>query len=335
MSDSEWSKIDFQQFVNEYGKDIAVTHAPTILYSKKDKEHEAYTSLIIFFFLTGGLLIYIALSYFLFPFFFHLTLFIIVIVVVIVIDVFLIINYQRSNIYIRPLECWFEIYKGKQAGEFEHFCFTYYPIFSGKCHPNAAMNVIYKLYQEEVLKSKVDITQIEVYLKLTSDTKKSSEAIGFFFQYAEGALFKEETPDQMRWKFFPIKKSQDDNFLAIANWEHQYEWKDDLEYDYDKLHEYAPWVIHKWTDLNLKHLTEDFKTEFHWNTRNIDSKPKLTPWQGNLGEQTYQNQKSSETVKIIHEAINKIIGQNTEFSKIKDIKNKIPAIKAYFRDLNL
>jgi len=335
MSDSEWSKIDFQQFANEYGKDVVVNHAPTILYSKKDKEHEAYTSLIMFFFLTGGLLIYIALSYFLYPFFFQLTLFIIIIVVIIVIDVFLIINYQRSNIYIRPLECWFEIYKGKQAGEFEHFCFTYYPIFSGKCHPNAAMNVIYKLYQEEVLKSKVDITQIEVYLKLPSDTKKPPEAIGFFFQYAEGAPFKEETPDQMRWKFFPIKKSQDENFLAIANWEHQYEWKDDLEYDYDKLHEYAPWVIHKWTDLNLKYLTDDFKTDFNWNFRNIDSKPKLTSWQGNLGEQTYQNQKSSESIKIIREAINKIIGQNTEFRKIRDIKNKIPDIKIYFRDLNL
>ncbi|MHA1913703.1 MAG: hypothetical protein ACW97V_04965 [Promethearchaeota archaeon] len=333
MSDSEWSKIDFQQFVNEYGKNAVVTNAPTILYSKKDKEHEAHISLIAFFFLTGGLLIYIAITYFLFPVFFYLFFFIIVIVVATGIDVFLITNYLRSNIYIKPLECWFEIYKGKQEGDFEHYCFAYYPIFSGKCHPNPAMNVIYKLFQEEVLKSKVDISQIEVYLKL--DIDKTPEVFGYFFQYAEGNPFKEENPDQMRWKFFPVEKSGEDNFIAVANWEHQYEWKDDLEYDFDKLHEYAPWVILKWDDINLKPITEDFKTEFRWNVRNIDSKPKLAPWQGNLEQQTYQNQKFSEEIKIINGAIDKIIGQDIEFSKIREIKDKLPLIKNYFRDLNL
>jgi len=75
MSDSEWTKVDFQQFLNKYGKEIIIKNAPTILYSKKDKEHEAYNSLIAFFFIAGFLLIYIALSYFLAFIFFNLIIF--------------------------------------------------------------------------------------------------------------------------------------------------------------------------------------------------------------------------------------------------------------------
>ena len=72
MPDSEWTKVDFQQFINEYGKEIVINNAPTILYSKKDKEHEAYNSLIAFFFIAGFLFIYIALTYFLAFIFFNL-----------------------------------------------------------------------------------------------------------------------------------------------------------------------------------------------------------------------------------------------------------------------
>ena len=53
MSDSDWSKISFQQFLKEYDIDLLVNNAPTLLYSKKDKEPEAYNSLIAFFFLNG------------------------------------------------------------------------------------------------------------------------------------------------------------------------------------------------------------------------------------------------------------------------------------------
>jgi len=71
MSNSEWNKVDFQHFIDEFGYELIVNNAPTILYSKKDKEHEAYNSLIAFFFITGGLLIYISLSY-IFEFIFNL-----------------------------------------------------------------------------------------------------------------------------------------------------------------------------------------------------------------------------------------------------------------------
>ena len=58
----EWSKIDFQQFINEFGINFVLDKAPRILYSKKDKEKEDYGSLIAFFFVASGLLIYISSS---------------------------------------------------------------------------------------------------------------------------------------------------------------------------------------------------------------------------------------------------------------------------------
>ncbi|MFX1477385.1 MAG: hypothetical protein ACFFCI_04565 [Promethearchaeota archaeon] len=334
MSDSQWSKVDFQQFINEFGNDLLIDNAPTILYPKKDKEHEAYTSLIAFFFIAGGLLIYIALTYFLAPIFFNLPLLIAIIIIGVVIDILLIINYIKSNIYIKPLECWFEIFKGQPENESDIYCFAYYPVFSGKCHPNAAKNVIYKLYQEQVLKSKIDISQIEVYIKINRNEKTLQEKIGFFFQYGEGNPFKDENIDQASWKFFPSQKSVNDNYLAVANWEHQYEWRDDLEYDFDKLHEYAPWVIQKWSAFNLKPLTEEFKEKINWNIRYVDSFPKLKPWEDNLEDQKYTYPKASEEFIIINEAIDKVIGPEKEIRKIKDIKDKLLSIKSHFRDIN-
>ncbi|KKK42639.1 MAG: hypothetical protein Lokiarch_33650 [Candidatus Lokiarchaeum sp. GC14_75] len=333
MSDSDWSKIDFQHFLNDYGIDLVVTIAPTILYSKKDKEHEALNSLIAFFFIAGGLLIYIAVSYFLAPIYFSLPSLIIIIIIATIMDVFLLINYNRSNVYIRPIECWFEVYKGKQESDVVFYCFTFYPIFTGKCHPNVAKNVLYKLYQEQILKSKIDITQIEVYLKLKQSEKRVQEGLGFFFQYGEGNPFKDEEINRNSWKFFPFQKTLNDNYLAVANWEHQYEWRDDLEYDFDKLHEYAPWVIHKWNKFNLKPLTEEFKEKVHWDERYLESKPKLKSWNGALEKQLYENPLANKDLETISEVIEKVVGKNKRLEKVKDIKDDLPMIKSYFRDL--
>ena len=333
MSDSDWRKIDFRQFLNDYGIDLVVNNAPTILYSKKDKEHEALNSLIIFFFIAGGLLIYIAVSYFLAPIYFNLLLLIIIVIVASIVDVFLLINYTKSNVYIKPLECWFEVYKGKQESDAVFFCFTYYPIFTGICHPNAVKNILYKLYQEQILKSKINITQIEVYLKLKNTDRSIQEKLGVFFQYGEGNPFRDEEINRGSWKFFPFQKSSNDNFLAVANWEHQYEWQDDLEYDFDKLHEYAPWVIQRWTELNLKPLTEEFKEKINWDARYIESKPKLKPWNEGLEKQIYENPLAYKDVETISEAIEKIIGKDIKLEKTKDIKDDLPVIKSYFRDL--
>ena len=334
MSDSDWSKISFKQFLNEYDIDLLINTAPTLLYSKKDKEPEAYNSLIAFFFLTGGLLIYISITYFLASIYFNLLLFTIIIIIDTIVSILLLVNYIKSNVYIKPLECWLEIFKGRKENDTEFYCFKYYVIFSGKSHPNKAKNLIYKLYQEQVLKTKIEIVPVEVYVKIDSGGKKLQEKIGFFFQYGEGNTFKEEKIDQESWKFFPHHKAENDNFMATANWDHQFEWRDDLDYDYDKLHEYAPWVIQKWNKDNLKPLEEDYKKKINWNMRNISPFPKLNPWEEDFEQQTYQDPNAYREETIINELINKIIGTDKEIKKIRDIKDKLLDIKAYFRDIS-
>ncbi|MFW9969825.1 MAG: hypothetical protein ACFFDF_06465 [Candidatus Odinarchaeota archaeon] len=333
MSDSEWIKVEFQTFINEYGKEIVVENAPIILYSKKDKEHEAYASLVAFFFIAGFLLIYIAVSYFLSFIFFNLVFFIVIIIVLTISDVFLIINIIKSNVYIKPLECWVEIFKRKSESNSDLYCFAYFPVFSGKCHPNEVMNVLLKLYYEQVIKSKIDITQIEVYLKLSKEEPIIKERIGFFFQYAEGRTFKDENAFQNPWKYFPNERQGIDNYLVAGNWEHQYEWRNDLEFDFDKLHEYAPWVIQRWNDINLKPLSEEYKDKINWNLRNIVSTPKLKPWEGNLENQSYTNPLGNKDIEIVNTALTKIIGKEKEVEKLKDVKDEIGLFETYFRDL--
>ncbi|MFX1279342.1 MAG: hypothetical protein ACFFA3_07985 [Promethearchaeota archaeon] len=335
MSDSDWSKISFQQFLNEYNDALLVDTAPTLLYSKKDKEPEAYNSLIAFFFITGGLLIYISITYFLASIYFNLLLFFVIILIATVASILLLVNYIKTNIYIKPLECWFEIYRGKMENGYVNFCFTYYIIFSGKSHPNKAKNVIHKLYQEQILRSKIDISPIEVYVKLNPKEKNIQEFVGFFFQYGEGNSFKEENINIESWKFFPATKLEKNNFIAIANWNHQFEWRDDLEYDYDKLHEYAPWVIQRWDKFNLKPINDNFKKEINWDVRIIDSIPKLKPWEENFEDQEYQNPQVNREEIVVNGAIQKVIGPERKIEKIRDIKDKLMAVKSYFRDLSL
>ncbi len=335
MSVSEWNKVDFQQFINEFGKDIVIKNSPVILYSKKDKEHEAYNSQIAFFFIAGALLIYIAISYFLATIFFSLILFVIFIIIGVSADALLIINIIKANVFIKPLECWVEIYKEILQEGSNYYCFTYYPIFTGKCHPNEAKNVIFKIFQEEVIKSKIDITQIEVYMKKSLKDQKVLETVGYFFQYAEGRPFRDENINRNTWKYFSHDKSDNENYLVVGNWDHQYEWRYDLDFDFDKLHEYAPWVIHRWIEANLKPLTEDYKGKINWNLRSIESTPKLKPWKVNFESQTYENPKVYNDLEIVEEAITKIIRPDKIIEKIKDIRDDLAMFIAYFRDLGL
>ena len=240
-------------------------------------------------------------------------------------DIILILNYLKSSVFIKPLECWVEIF---QNGD--EFCFVYYPVFSGKCHPNKAKNVIYKCYQEEILKSKIDISQIELYLK---NEDGEFDPTGFFFQYGEGKAFTEEKIDRNSWKYFPFKKSLNDNFLAIANWDHQYEWRSDLALDFDKLHDYAQWVVKGWNSSNLKPLTSEYKEKINWNLRNIESTPKLKPWTGIIDKQEYSNKKSHKDLEIIEEVIDKYIGEGKKIKRLKDLKKDIFYIRQHFREL--
>jgi len=298
------------------------------LYSKRDKENEDIDSLIIFFLVAGGLLVYISISIYLSEYFFSLVAFILVILASIAIESLLFRYYIKSNVYIKPIECWFEIFN-----YLDYFCFTYYPIFSGKSHPNKARDMIYKLYQDEVLRSNIDITQIELYLKLVQEDTDNWG--GFFFLYGEGNHFRDENINQNSWKFFSYEKSKNENYLATANWDHQYEWRDDLALDFDKLNNIAPWIIHKWDKHNLKPLTEEYKKIIYWNLRYIESTPKLKPWEGDLQNQTYENNNANKEAEIIDKAIEKIIGNEFRVKKLRDLGEDLFKLKAYFRDLNI
>ncbi|MFX1496479.1 MAG: hypothetical protein ACFFBH_03025 [Promethearchaeota archaeon] len=333
MSDSEWHYLDFQEFINKFNKKIVIDSAPTILYSKKDKEPEAYNALIAFFFIAGFILIYISLSIIFIDFYFNLILLLVITVIAILAAVILLIIYIRSNVRIRPIECWIEIYEIPIGVSETHYCFSYYPVFSGKSHPNKAKNLIYKLYQEYLLGSKIDITQIEIYLKKEQEHPNKLKIVGYFFQYGEGKPFKSENIDRNSWKFFLYNKNLNNNFLAIANWDHQFEWKNDLELDYDKLHEYAPWVIMAWNETNLKPLTEHYKRNLNWDLRQIESLPKLKPWLGNFETQTFESFKSYKDLQFINEAIESVIGSDKQISRLRDLKDYLPRIKSFFRDL--
>ena len=107
-----------------------------------------------------------------------------------------------------------------------------------------------------------------------------------------------------------------------------------MEFDFDKLHEYAPWVIQRWNEVNLKPLTEEYKGMINWELRYIESIPKIKPWEGNVEEQSYENPKAYKDIEFINEAISKIIRDDKQIEKIKDIKDELPIFKSYFRDLN-
>ena len=245
-------------------------------------------------------------------------------------EVVLILNYIKSNVFIKPTECWIEIYRNH-----EFYCFSYYVVFTGKCHPNKAKSIIFKLYQDEVMKNTIDITQIELYLKIVQENINNVSYFGYFFEYGEGKPFWNEEINHNLWEFFPYDVSNNINYIAIANWAHQYEWRDDLERDFDKLHEYAPWVIKRWNINNLKSLTESFKKTVNWNLRYIDSTPKLKPWEEDLENQPYENQNPKWENEIIDDAIKNVIGEEYRVETLKDLKLDLFTLKTYFRDLNV
>jgi len=330
MTNSEWERVDFKQFVNEYKVDPVIENAPNILYSKKDKEHEDYNSLRAFILVAIGLFVYISVSFLFIEIYFSIFLFITVIAIAVTVDVVLIFYYFKSKVYIKAKDCWIEIFN-----HLDFFCFSYNIIFSGKCHPNIAKSIIFKLYQEEVLNSTIDITQIEVYLKFNQKDSKKFENLGYFFEYGKGVPFKNEAINHNSWQFFPFEMSKNNNHISIANWAHQYEWWNDLEFDFDKLYEYAPWIIKRWNNSNIKPLTDNFKKTINWNSRYIESTPKLKPWEGNLENKSYEFPHANWEDELINDAIKKVIGEEYRVENLKDLKLDLFELKAYFRDLNV
>ena len=333
MSNSDWKKIDFQDFIYQYENQVVIKNAPIIMHSKKDKEHEAFKSLVTLIFIVGFTFIYVAISIMLLPIYFNSYIFYPILLVSGSIIGILLYNYIHSNVNIKLIECWFEIYKDQLNDNTTHFCFSYYPVFSGKCLPNRAKNIVYKLYQDELIKNKLDITQVEVYLKVSSSEPKNFIPLGYFFQYGEGIPFKSEEINRNSWKFFPIEKSNNDNYLATANWDHQFEWREDLELDFDKLNDYAPWILHRWDHQNLKPLTDNYKRILNWELQPIQEAPKLKPWMSKFEIQEYKDFKSYKDLQIVNEVIERIIGADVKIKKLKDLSVHLFEIKAYFRDL--
>ncbi len=332
MTDSDWERFNFQTFVNEFGINIVIRSAPRILYPKKDKEHEATNSLIAFLFAAAITCGYIAAALFLAPTWFSINLFITVIIIGAISCIVLLLNYTKSSVFIRPLECWVEIFKSRKDPTI--YCFLYYPIFSGKCWvANKAKDILYKLYQEEILKSKIDITQIEVYVKVSKVDTIKTDYIGFYFQYGEGKSFKDDKINRNAWKFFPYEKSLKENYIAVANWDHQYEWRNDLILDFDKLHAYAPWVIKGWNSVSLKPLTEEYKEKLNWSLRYIEDVPKLKPWIDGFENQKHEYDNAYKDIQIIEEAVSKIQGEEYTVETLKDLKEDLFKFKAHFRDL--
>jgi hypothetical protein len=330
MSQSDWKKVKFEDFINEYGTEMVINNAPTILYTKKDKEHEAFSSLIVSLFISGALLIYISLSVLIPIIFIGWIITTIFIIIVAILDVILIFNYIKSNVTIKPVECWFEVFEGISENSEKYFCFQYYPIFSGISHPNEAKDIIHKIFLEQVFGNTINITQIELYLKFNTLSKKSTCLIGYHYQYGEGIAFNNPLINPNVWKFFSYEKSKGDNYISVANWFHQYEWRYDLALDYDKLEKYAPWVIKRWDKESIKPLSEESKKKLKWDKRNIDSHPKLEPWR-NLEIQSYEDPIAKSHLNLIEKAIDRIIGEK-EIEKYSDIKDYIKDFQIFFRE---
>ncbi|MBN1214329.1 MAG: hypothetical protein JXA99_02695 [Candidatus Lokiarchaeota archaeon] len=216
----------------------------------------------------------------------------------------------------------------------QNYCIIYYPIFSGKCHPNNALNILYKLYQSEVYGSFLDISKIELYLKLDKNNYENNEITGFFFRYAGGISFKSEDIQDCQWKFFPIEKSSDKNYISIGNWAHYYEWRFDLLLDQNKFEEYSPWIIKKWDKINLKPLTNEIKYIFKWKERFQDLEPHLLPDQISDNKNISLKPKIDPIMENIKKAIRTIFNDEIEIKKKKDIMGKIFEFKSFFRDLN-
>ena len=331
----EWIQIEFQDFINQYDQNLIINYAPIIMHSKRDKEPEAFKSLISFLFILGFLFIYIAFSMIFIDIYFNPYLFYLILGITATASSILLYNYIKSNVNIKLKECWFEIYEYNSPEDGQYFCILYYPVFTGKSHPNKAKNIIYKLYQDQLVGSKIDIAQIEAHFKFIPEEDPKFKPLGYFFQYGQGIPFNSEEIDRNAWKYFPINKANNENYFATANWDHQFEWREDLELDYDKLHSYSPWILHKWNESSLKPLIKEYKAKLNIEMRPIEAYPELMTWKGNLEKQKIENFKAYKDLQIMNEVIEKIIGTNVTVKKLSDLKGYLFKIQAYFRDLSV
>ncbi|MHA1724081.1 MAG: hypothetical protein ACTSYC_03255 [Promethearchaeota archaeon] len=335
MIEKVWVQHDIEDFLKHHDVNFIVENAPQIKYSMREKEHVPYSSL------WGALILIILLIIFIvlwFSYFIQEILFLYVFIFlgslsVILIPTFL-RNYVKSNISIIPLQCWLEIHKAKLSKEENYICLSYYPIFSGKRHPNRAKDILLKLYRDEIYGTKIDITQVEVYFKKENKGGTKLKKFGYFFQHGKNSSFWEENVHENPWKFFPSENYPENCCLILSNWMHHYEWEKDLLLNPAKEEEMSPWNIKIWKANEIKPLTEGFKEKIHWKERGMNSYPKLMPWKNTFEENALEMKSIPEEFKIVEDAIEKIIGKKAEVYTLSDISPYLSQFKMYFRDLH-
>lgn len=335
MTDYNWDKVDPDKIQGTEQERFVLENAPPILYTKMDKAISSINSLIILLFMVGFYLIYVSIQYTI-----GFTvggidfiIFVIATIIVVIAAIPLLLIYFRSSGYNKLVKSYYEVYIAhSDNNDAVYYCMVYYPTFSGKIHPNKAFNFAYKLYEKSVLSNSQDVTQVEVYYKgskRSSEILKNIEKLGYFFNYGEGQEFFREKLNKNAWKFFEGTKSENDNLIAISNWYHLYEWRDDLVLDFDKLHELAPWVVFRWNNLTMVPLTNEIKTTLHFNKRSILAQPKLKPWSSDLKTQEYQGDLADKDLNLVQKAIDNILGGITNITK-KLVKQNAETFKKYF-----
>lgn len=336
MEDFAWKLIEPERIKSEKLEQYILQNAPPILYTKNDKDKTSINYLIYFFFIVGFYLIFLSIWTLMEVNLggFELYLFTIITIIIIVIALPLLILYIRGNVYNKPIQLYYEWFIAQPNNlESIYSCLVLYPTFSGKTHPDKGFNRVYKTYKESVLSNIIDITQIEIYFKINSRDPynlESLEKIGYFFKYGEGQQFFDENINRDVWKFFKASKSNNDNYISVANWDHLYEWKDELVFDFDKLHELAPWIILRWNNLNLIPLTPEAKKKKRFGKRNITTLPKLKPWAGDLFKQEYHNEAEYNDLKVTQNAIKAILSDIILSKNSKLIKKNFNNFKEYF-----
>jgi len=334
--DYAWKLIEPERIKGTNLENFALKNAPPILYTKNDKEIFSTNYLIYFFFIIGFYLVFLSVWTFLgfnmggFEFFS----FTIITIIVITTAVPLLILYIRGNVYNKPIQSYYELYEVlSETNENVYLCLVFYPCYSGKSHPDEVFNRVYKIYQESVLSNTIDITQIEVYFKnntMNLENLQAVERIGYFFKYGERQQFYDENTNRDVWRFFKADKSSGDNFISVANWDHLYEWKEDLVLDYDKLHQLAPWIITRWDNLSLIPLTRAIKEELKFDKRYIHQLPKLKPWVGDVSIQEYKSELEHYDLENVQRAIDAILIDNISDKNLKLIKKNAKKFKSYF-----
>ena len=178
---------------------------------------------------------------------------------------------------------------------------------------------------------------MQYYINEFKDKDKESDVLlkkkGYLFQYGGESSFWEEEINETPWKYFPYDENKEDTCLIVDNWIHQYKWEEEISTNAESKDELSPWEKKVWTKLDLKPITDEFKEYIQWEKRGIDSNPKLKPWKEAPEKQVKNMRINLKEFQIINQAIEKVMGKETEIHSLSNIDDHLTQFKRYFRDL--